>query len=97
MGREGTPDDNMLMFRIPLIAVATPCRCDVLLSMSSLRRTAAARPETLYDHFGVSRMASFEEIKDAKHKYLAALEQVEDPELSPEEKYQYMNFTMTKE
>lgn len=42
-------------------------------------------------------MASFDEIKDAKVKYMAALDFVEDPELTPEEKYQYMNFTMTKE
>lgn len=42
-------------------------------------------------------MATFEEIKEAKQTYLTALEQVADPELSPEEKYQYMNFTMSKE
>lgn len=28
---------------------------------------------------------------------MTALDHVADPELTPEEKYQYMNFTMTKE
>ena len=42
-------------------------------------------------------MATFDEIKEAKNSYLQALEHVADPELSPEEKYQYMNFTMTKD
>lgn len=30
----------------------------------------AERPKTLYDHFNVSRLASFEEIKTAKNFYL---------------------------
>ena len=38
------------------------------------------RPMTLYDHFGIPRNASFEQIKDAKNMYLKKLEQKENPE-----------------
>lgn len=54
------------------------------------------RQLTLYDHFNVSRTASFDEIKQAKNLYLLRLADLNDPDFDGE-KLSLMNYTMTKE
>ena len=39
-----------------------------------------SRPKTLYDHFGIARNATFEQMKDAKDLYMQVLKDKEDPE-----------------
>jgi hypothetical protein len=56
----------------------------------------AERPKTLYDHFNVSRLASFEEIKNAKNFYLSQLDKLEDEEYEGS-KLDLLNYTMTRE
>jgi hypothetical protein len=53
------------------------------------------RPQTLYDIYNVSRLATFEELKVAKDFYLEKLKEKEDPE--NENVLELVDYKMTKE
>ena len=54
------------------------------------------RPQTLYDIFNISRLANFEEIKDAKNLYLENLKNKDDEDFEGD-RLALMNYTLTKE
>ena len=53
------------------------------------------RPHTLYDHFNVSRLANFEELKAAKDDYLFNLRNLHDVNYTGN-KDALVNYTMTE-
>jgi hypothetical protein len=54
------------------------------------------RQPTLYDHFNVSRLATFEQLKQAKDLYLLRLSDLSNPDFDGD-RLSLANYTMTKE
>lgn len=53
------------------------------------------RPHTLYDHFEISRLANFDEIKTAKNLYLQRMQDLNNPDYEGDKSI-LVNYTMTE-